>query len=306
MADTVQSFNSLLESLRVPLKAAVDSDSSTSIEAISCIAQQLMIVFQCLNHPSMKAILTAEYAKSLVLDNVLLAIEVISPQLLAGKSIKNIDVKNTDKKKKKRSDSTLHDESFLLTSEEGQSLVAEMYQPFRVLPDVGHLLLCVGSARSAQLQQSCLALLKRFMGLHPGAAGLAVEVLGCLLAAPAMGATLTEGWNRGVPGGRDGPEGEGGGLMGRILRTLVSAMPTKVISEDVGGEDGSSPYLFQPQDVLQPLCARFPAIPAARRVALLQVRIVNAYCVFCELLASSLKTYTFLLVFLFILVSFLS
>ena len=91
MADTVQSFNSLLESLRVPLKAAVDSDSSTSIEAISCIAQQLMIVFQCLNHPSMKAILTAEYAKSLVLDNVLLAIEVISPQLLAGKSIKNID-----------------------------------------------------------------------------------------------------------------------------------------------------------------------------------------------------------------------
>lgn len=69
---------------------------------------------------------------------------------------------------------------------------------------------------------------------------------------------------------------EGGsreGLVGDILRTLVSAMPENVSNPDQMQVDGvveAKNYKFLPQDVLQPFCARFSSIPSARRVTLLK------------------------------------
>jgi len=48
----------------------------------------------------------------------------------------------------------------------------------------------LGTARSAQLQASCLTLLRALVRAHPAAAALAVRVLGALLASPAMAAQV--------------------------------------------------------------------------------------------------------------------
>ena len=49
----------------------------------------------------------------------------------------------------------------------------------------------LGTARSAQLQASCLTLLRALVRAHPAAAALAVRVLGALLASPAMAAQVS-------------------------------------------------------------------------------------------------------------------
>ena len=60
----------------------------------------------------------------------------------------------------------------------------------RVVGDVEQVLAGLGTARSAQLQASCLTLLRELIRAHPAAAALAVRVLGALLSSPAMGAQV--------------------------------------------------------------------------------------------------------------------
>jgi hypothetical protein len=65
--------------------------------------------------------------------------------------------------------------------------------------------------------------------------------------------------------------GDREGLVGDILRTLVGAMPQNIPTiMNVDGSEEQKIYRFLPQDVLQPFCARFSSIPAARRVTLLK------------------------------------
>ena len=71
--------------------------------------------------------------------------------------------------------------------------------------------------------------------------------------------------------------GRGGhGLVGDILRTLVGVMPVTPArnSMDIEGQNNQQlthQYAYQPQDVLQPLCARFPSISYTRRGPLVQM-----------------------------------
>ena len=71
----------------------------------------------------------------------------------------------------------------------------------------------------------------------------------------------------------------GHGLVGDILRTLVGVMPVTPApstrdSMDIEGQNNQQlthQYAYQPQDVLQPLCARFPSISYTRRGPLVQM-----------------------------------
>ena len=233
MSQALQRFCSILEALHTVLSSGKVMEEEEGAY-IRTIVASLLDVFQRLNDRRLKALLSVEYAKTLVADNVHFCLAAatngaVSTLFPTGSKLKG-------KGKGKKSKDVIFDQA-------------------RVAKDVEHVLLCLGSARSLQLQKASLRLLRSLILLCPETVSLSVEVLGSLLASPSISAHLLA----------EGQNGNNDGLVGEILTTLVAAMPDKNNMEVEGTRD----IKFLPQDILQPLCTRYVALYVLMRCAVI-------------------------------------
>ena len=248
MSQILQSFCSVLEGLHTILFGKKKIEVKDSIH-LRLIIGSLLNVFRSLNDPNLKALLSVEYAKTLVGDTAhhcLAAAKIDDVSILFDNSVEimNKTVKN-DKEKKEKNKKIIE----MMKDNETSSFTEK-----RISSDVKQVLLCLGTARSLQLQKSCLQLLRSLISLSPESVTLSVEVLGALLASPSISSQLL----------RDNTQSnEKEGLVGEILTTLVSALPknnntnnNKKNNNKMEIEGVARTYNFLPQDILQPFCAR--------------------------------------------------
>jgi hypothetical protein len=221
MSQALQRFCSILEALHTVLSSGKVMEEEEGAY-IRTIVASLLDVFQSLNDRRLKALLSVEYAKTLVADNVHFCLAAATNGAVS--TLFPTGSKPMGKGKGKKSKDVIFDQA-------------------RVAKDVEHVLLCLGSARSLQLQKASLRLLRSLILLCPETVALSVEVLGSLLASPSISAHLLA----------EGQDGSNDGLVGEILSTLVAAMPDKNNMEVEGVRD----FKFLPQDILQPLCTRY-------------------------------------------------
>ena len=243
MSQILQSFCSVLEGLHSILFSKRKIDVKDTIH-LRLIIACLLNVFGCLNDPNLKALLSVEYAKTLVGDTAhccLAAARIDDMSILFDNTMEIINktVKNDKEKKEKKEKSKKINEMIYFTEK-------------RISSDVKQVLLCLGTARSSQLQKSCLQLLRSLISLSPESVTLSVQVLGSLLASPSISSQLL----------RDNAQSnDKEGLVGQILATLVSALPgnnnnIKKNNNKMEIESVARTYNFLPQDILQPFCAR--------------------------------------------------
>jgi hypothetical protein len=221
MSQALQRFCSILEALHTVLSSGKVMEEEEGAY-IRTIVASLLDVFQSLNDRRLKALLSVEYAKTLVADSVHFCLAAATNGAVS--TLFPTGSKQKGKGKGKKNKDVIFDQA-------------------RVAKDVEHVLLCLGSARSLQLQKASLRLLRSLIVLCPETVALSVEVLGSLLASPSISAHLLA----------EGQDGSNDGLVGEILSTLVAAMPDKNNMEVEGVRD----FKFLPQDILQPLCTRY-------------------------------------------------
>lgn len=224
MSQALQRFCSIIEGLHTVLSAGRVMEEVDAAYMRTIVAS-LLNAFQCLNQRKLRALLSVEYAKTIVADaahSCLTAASSSDVTALFAATKKGKKVKK-DKEKTKEMDVTFDQE--------------------RAARDVNQVLLCLGSARSLQLQKSSLRLLRDLIALCPDSITISVEVLGSLLASPSISAHL-------LSEAQDGSNG----LVNEILSTLVTAMPDRV--GDSMEEEEARGVKFLPQDILQPLCTR--------------------------------------------------
>lgn len=222
LSKSLQCFCSIVEALQTVLSAGKVIEEE-EVPFIRATVASLLDVFQCLNDVRLKALLSVEYAKTLVADTVYSC-------LTAAADVTAL-FSNKDKEKTKKVKKGVEKDK-----------VTNLMFAARVPKDVEQVLLCIGSAQSLQLQKASLRLLRTLIVLCPSAVTTSVNVLGSLLASPSISAHLLA----------EGKDGASDGLVKEILHTLVATMPSK---SNMAVDDASG-YQFLPQDILQPLCTR--------------------------------------------------
>ena len=228
-----------------------DGNERSDIYSLRIIIGCLLNVFKCLNDPLLKALLSVEYAKTLIADNAYYCLnsaggllgKTTSNTTLIGSEVEKLSKGDKSEKSKKDKKKLKESES---ENENNNENNLNIFNQNRIAKDVEQVLLCLGTARSLQVQKASLQLLRSLIILSPESVMLSVGVLGSLLSSPSISQQLL----------RDSVSDEKDGLVGDILSTLVSALPQSLPQGgDVEVQNVKS-YNFLPQDILQPFCAR--------------------------------------------------
>jgi hypothetical protein len=259
MSQPLRRLNALIEALLSSIVAAAALADKASAEgaAFSSLLGALLDAFRCMNDPRLCRVLTVEYSKTLVLDMAQLCLPVAQISAIASIASSSSSSSSTAKPKK--------------TPSKAKATTAESaaYSLSRVSADVEQVLLCLGSAKSTQLQATALAVLRQLVSLCPDTAALSIAVLGKLLSSSTVGQHMV---STVVPGAAAGDNRRG--VVAEILRTLVSVIPSTseaVTGDAAGAAAGTVTTGLMAQDILGPYCAHFPSMPPRRRHALIHM-----------------------------------
>ncbi len=299
LATPVSDTVAVLEAIWVCMSGDNNSNSATKQSHLLCLRGMLASLFHTLkrvSHVKLKAVLAADYCRSVLLDLLQICLAWGGEEMLLFSAPASTATVSTATPKKRGSRSGSVDSLSSIGSTSSQRTSSgtpcasnTYYEASSVYADIDLVLTCVGAGRTSHTRASALKLLQAMLGLKlPSSSGGSansavshcVESLGRFLAdatlssglamSNAASTAVTMGISNNLNTrskeqqlalkGQDisGEKLEENSSLGTILQALVDLTASS-----------SSDVRASPQSVLQPLCAYFARISASRRAHLI-------------------------------------
>lgn len=248
LSGAVVQLSAALELLRDPLDAMVSDIASyadkTSGSAMGMAATGLLNLLHVLSQRSLKAIISIDYTKTILLDTVLLCYSYYRKQTSDTETLPLADTKKTGSKRK---------------AAPAKPVSLAGFSSDRVSHDIELVLSCLSSSGSVPVQRSAVKLLRKLASASENVDD-ALEQLGDFLAKAATGASMSK---------------EKDILIKDLLQTFISAVTSHQTSIGngwgVNAEEGSASLACQYQQVLQPLFTHCKNLTAQRRLNLVKL-----------------------------------